>query len=850
MPLPTTLDRCGKCGTDLARNAAEGLCPTCLLLDGMEDAVTGGSPEPIASPTLSSFGDYQLLAEIARGGMGVVYKARQVSLNRIVAVKRILRGPLAQEAHLRRFRAEAELAARLQHPNIVAIHEVGEEAGEPFFSMDYVEGHSLAELAHNQPLPAKRAATYLKIISEAVAYAHSKGVLHRDLKPSNILIDEHDQPRVTDFGLAKRLDHSQLPALNQPLTLSGQVLGSPNFMPPEQAAGEMEAVRPASDVYSLGAVLYQLVTGRAPFIAETITLTLRLVAEAEPTSPRLLDPAVPLDLETICLKCLQKAPSRRYDTAQALADDLARFLQDKPILARPVSSAEKVWRWCRRNPSLAGTLATAGALLLIVAIGSPIAAFRIRLERTQAEAGRAEATIEASKSRQVAQFLEDMLKGVGPSAALGRDTTMLRGILDETANRLSRDLTNQPAVEAELRATIGQVYTQLGQYREAEAMQRRALALHRRLVGNEHPEVAKTLNRLAAALEGQYKWAEAESLDREALAIQRRRWGNEHVEVAYSLNSLGVQLAHLGRPDEASQLYHEALAIRRKLLGNDHRDVALTLSNLGALESDRQPVEAEKLYREALAILHRVFGDAHPDLEVPLDNLAIALSKQGKFAAAETVARQALALQASMLGVAHPHRARSLGILAGALEHQGKLAEAEPLNREALALKAKTLGYQHADTAISVWEVYRVLQAQGKLADAEAFARDQLVKLREAHGDQDLNVSYMLTSLAYALADKNRLSEAETPARDGLAIQRKLLDKEDPSLLGTISGLSGILDREGKWEEAEQLLREWLTIQEKRLGSDHVQVVNTHGWLNAIVAKEGKTAQPAAVRTE
>jgi len=336
-------------------------------------------------PSLKSFGDYEIIEEIARGGMGVVYRARQLSLNRVVAVKMILSGALAGDSERRRFRTEAETAARLQHPNIVAIHEVGEHEGHPFFSMDFVEGQSLAEIARHQPLPATRAARYLKTIAEAVQFAHSRGVLHRDLKPSNILIDQNDQPRITDFGLAKQLDDHQQSTLHHQLTITGEVLGSPNFMPPEQAMGCARDVSSVSDVYSLGAVLYQLLTGSAPFAAKTITQTLRLVVETEPVAPRLLNPVAPRDLETICLKCLAKEPRRRYESAQALADDLGRFLEDRPIAARPVGLAEKTWRWCKRNPALAASFAAGLMLLLTIAIGSPIAIWSVQRERLRAE---------------------------------------------------------------------------------------------------------------------------------------------------------------------------------------------------------------------------------------------------------------------------------------------------------------------------------------------------------------------------------------------------------------------------------------------------------------------------------
>ena len=291
--------------------------------------------------------------------MGIVYKARQVSLDRIVAVKMLLFGPLAQPELVQRFRTEAAAAASLQHPNIVAIHEVGFREGQHFFAMDYVAGRNLAEIVRDGPLPPKRAAGYVKTIAEAIQYAHERGILHRDLKPSNVLIDANDQPKVTDFGLAKRLEK------DTELTLSGQVLGSPNYMPPEQASAHRGLVGKRSDVYSLGAILYHLLTGRAPFVAPTVAETLQQVQNAEPVSPTVLNPHLPRDLKTICLKCLEKEPARRYQTAQELADELGRWLRQEPILARPVSRPEKAWRWCRRKPVVA-TL-TAAAMLAVPA---------------------------------------------------------------------------------------------------------------------------------------------------------------------------------------------------------------------------------------------------------------------------------------------------------------------------------------------------------------------------------------------------------------------------------------------------------------------------------------------------
>jgi tRNA A-37 threonylcarbamoyl transferase component Bud32/outer membrane protein assembly factor BamB len=325
--------------------------------------IAPGEPAAVpAGPPVRSFGDYELLAEIARGGMGVVWMARQVSLKRIVALKMILAGELADEADVRRFQMEAQTAANLQHPNIVAIHEVGRHEGQDYFSMEYVKGASLADLVRDNPLPPARAAAYIQTVAEAIDYAHRRGILHRDLKPANVLIDTSDQPRVTDFGLAKRIDR------DTGLTASGAVVGTPSYMPPEQASGQRGKLGPASDVYSLGAVLYELVTGRPPFRAATQMDTLLQVLEAEPAPPRLLNPGVGRDLETIILKCLAKEPAKRYATAQELADDLAAFREGRPIKARRPRLAERAIRWVRkqrRSAVLAAVAALVSAGLVV-----------------------------------------------------------------------------------------------------------------------------------------------------------------------------------------------------------------------------------------------------------------------------------------------------------------------------------------------------------------------------------------------------------------------------------------------------------------------------------------------------
>ncbi len=335
------------------------------------DAADSSANQDSPSIPLQVVGDYELLGEVARGGMGVVFRARQRSLGRIVAVKLLLGGHLAGETARARFREEAAAAATLQHPNIVAIHEIGEHEDLPYFSMDLVDGQTLAALVREGPLAAPRAARYVALTARAIAYGHQQGILHRDLKPSNVLVDTFDQPKVTDFGLAKRLAGS-----TPDLTLTGQILGTPAYSAPEQARDTNSATQ-RSDIYSLGALLYHLLTGRAPFQADSLEAILRQVATEEPVAPRRLNPSLSRDLENVCLKCLEKDPSQRYATASELADDLERFLAQEPVLARPVGPLARIWRWSRRHRLVASLIAILILTLVTAAVGSTLVAGRI-----------------------------------------------------------------------------------------------------------------------------------------------------------------------------------------------------------------------------------------------------------------------------------------------------------------------------------------------------------------------------------------------------------------------------------------------------------------------------------------
>jgi serine/threonine protein kinase/Flp pilus assembly protein TadD len=359
----TTGKFCRKCGAAIPPNSPQHSCGACLLETGLgaDEAVAGVDDPGRSIPMLMDFGDYELLEQIGRGGQGVVFRARQKSLNRIVALKVIGSGHWATEAHLKRFRLEAEAAASLEHPGIVPIHEVGERDGSCYFSMKFVEGGQLDEVTKREPMPIRRAVEFIAKVARTVHYAHEHGILHRDIKPGNILLDAKGEPHLTDFGLARLVESEST------VTRTMEVLGTPSYMAPEQAVGNNAAVGSATDVYGLGAVLYQLLTGQPPFAGGTTYETIKLLLDTEPRQPRLLNPKIDRDLSTICLKCLEKDPKRRYASALALAEDLECWLKHEPIQARRTGIFARGRKWVRRNPTSA--LLTASLVALAGASG-------------------------------------------------------------------------------------------------------------------------------------------------------------------------------------------------------------------------------------------------------------------------------------------------------------------------------------------------------------------------------------------------------------------------------------------------------------------------------------------------
>lgn len=442
-----------------------GLCSACLLATALDEDFDLGI-EPAALPAAGKlFGDYRLEEEIGRGGMGVVYRAQQLTLGRTVALKVLLATSYTDSEARYRFSKEAETAAALQHPGIVAIHAIGEQDGSPYLTMRFIDGANLSQLCGGHPIEPIRAAKFVSAIADAVQHAHDHGVFHRDLKPSNILVDKEDRPHITDFGIAKRSDDIF------DATLTGQILGSPNYLSPEQAAGNNAAVGPTTDVYGLGAILYYLLTGRAPFAAPSITETFKLVIETDPVAPRLLIPTISDELETVCLKCLEKESLRRYQTAHELALDLQRYLRHEPIMARPPSVGYRLIKFVRRN-RLAVTAATAvGVVLMIGTVVSMLLAVRARHAERVAELARSTAVSERARAEDLLTFMLGDLRG--QLARVGR-LDVLEAVGDKAmayfASRSAQDLDDVTlARRAKALTQIGEIRMAQARYAEATA---------------------------------------------------------------------------------------------------------------------------------------------------------------------------------------------------------------------------------------------------------------------------------------------------------------------------------------------------------------------------------------------
>lgn len=641
------------------------------------------SDPPGVGDKIRYFGDYELLEEIARGGMGVVFKARQLNLNRIVALKMILAGQFAGAEDIQRFYTEAEAAGQLDHPGIVPIFEIGEHSGQHYFSMAFVEGESLAQRIVDGPLPPNEAAELVKQISEAMAYAHERGVIHRDLKPANVLIAPSGQPKVTDFGLAKRSE------ADKDLTGTGQILGTPAYMPPEQAAGKVDGVGPIADVYSLGAILYCLLTGRPPFQAASPMDTLLQVLEQEPVPPRALNPLIDRDLETICLKCIEKDISKRYQSAHALGEELSRYLNHEPILARRAGRIEKTIRWCRRKPALASLFLAALIIASLLLLGGPLIAYQqnrlatqarlvadqqseFALEQARLKAAAEEqadlarqnqlaAEAESRRSKQILELLTTSFERVNPSRGARADLLAI-DVLRDVQNRLNE--LSSPLDKAELLDELAICFAGAGDTKAAIDCRRQYLELIDSIHGERSWETAWAKNRLALALRGGGRvedQPESLRLYQEAIEIAEQipEQANSPMMVRL-LNDISWAYQSFGKMPEALQYRERVVTLGREIAPQSGETITAMSDLAYALESQGDKERARSLLDEAhqLALTHH--GERSMTTIGVATTLAESMAKNGESDSAFKLLEGNLVVAEESLGEGH---SITLGIL-------------------------------------------------------------------------------------------------------------------------------------------------------------------------------------------
>jgi tetratricopeptide (TPR) repeat protein len=821
--------------------------------------------------------------------------AEQVEpLRRRVALKVIKLG-LDTRQIIARFEAERHALARMDHSGIARVFEAGATAtGRPYFVMELVEGVKVTDYCCEHDLSVQARLDLFVKICNAVQHAHQKGIIHRDLKPSNILVAFQDgmpAPKVIDFGIAKA---TREPLTDETILTSNlQFLGTPAYMSPEQAGWGGTDVDTRSDIYALGVLLYELLTGHTPFekkelLKAGIEEMRRVIQETEPLTPssrlsqemasinpktlaaksppgtqntgpanasldrlatvKELIPTVRGDLDWIVMKCLEKDRTRRYDSASSLALDVEHHLNNEPVTAAEPGNLYRLRKFVRRHRV---ELAMTSALALLLIAGAAISTWQaVRatraereqvLLRRQAQAAEKTSLAEATKSRQVAKFLTNMLNGVGPAVALGRDTTLLREILDKTAGRVSKELQDQPDVEATLLSAIGNVYDEIGSYDEALTIHHEALRLRKTSYGETNVWVADSLNDIGAVLLDQGKLAETEKLFRQALSMRRNVLTNGHPDIAASLNNLGVVLYTEGNLDEAEQMHREALTIRQKLYGRENEDVATSMHNLAnVLYARNQNREAEAMFREVEAIRRKLFGETNLNLATTLANLGSVLSAEGRYPESEAKFRDALAIQRQLRGQDHKDIAMLLYNVSCALQSEGKFPEAEGFCRDALAMQRKLLGPQHPDVAITLAGFASCLQVEGKFADAETAQREALDIQRKTLGDENPNIAVSLNNLGDVLRVEGKYTEAETETRSSLAMMRKLFGETNQFVAYSLATLANVLRDQGKLAEAEVAERETLSMRTNTLGPEHPEVAQSLNDLAVILAAQGR----------
>ncbi len=863
---------------------------------------------------------FRLIEPIGEGGMGTVWYAEQTApIKRKVALKLIKPG-LDSRSVLARFDTERQALALMDHPNIAKVFDGGiTDRGHPYFVMELVKGTSLTAFCDERRLDLNERIGLFVSVCQAIQHAHQKGVIHRDIKPSNIMVGLYDGkpvPKVIDFGVAK--------AIGPPLTdVSlhtdfGAVVGTAEYMSPEQAELDNIDIDTRSDVYSLGVLMYELLAGSPPFPRDELKVrglheVLRVIREVDPQRPSVklstsrmrasiaalrgiepeaLGKQLRGDLDWIVMKSLEKDRARRYDSPQAIARDLERYLRDEPVDACPPSARYRLrkflrrYRWQAAGVGLLLTTLVAGIVgtswQAIRATRAERAANHERDEKDQARrealasAGRARAAAESERkarreeavqrknaessakqaaeeaavSKAVNEFLQQDLLGLAGAEALLEarmkpdPDLKLATLLDRAMANIDRRFTDQPGVRMELQNTLAGAFFRIGRYEEAARLRKQLQQHFESTRGPEHPDTLRSSGQLGLIYLYQSRFAEAEPLLTSALDGLRRSQGYENPDTLAAMSSLGWLYIEQARYGEAEPLLSRCLETTRRMLGAEHAATVAAMNNLAALYQDQaQYARAERLLASSLEISRRVKGDEHPATLNAMNNLAGLYGKQARFGEAESLLSQCLEIQSRVQGPEHPQTLIAMDSLASLFHYQGRDSEAELLCTRCLEIRRRVMGAEHPDTLHSMHNLAAIYLDQGKYAEAEPLSIQVLEISRRALGPEHALTLTSMNNLARQYEGQSRFAEAEPLYVQCLEITRRLKGAEHPDTLFTMNNLASLYQTLTRYAEAEQLYIQSVERYRRVLGSEHPDTLRAMNNLGSLFWKLKKFDQ-------
>jgi serine/threonine protein kinase/tetratricopeptide (TPR) repeat protein len=829
---------------------------------------------------------YRVLRPHAIGGLGEVFVAEDLELHREVALKEIQERHAADAGSRGRFLLEAEITGRLEHPGIVPVYGLGcYEDGRPFYAMRFIKGDNLnsaierfhASRAGFAGVEFRQLLRRFLDICNSVAYAHSRGVLHRDLKPGNVMLGEFGETLLVDWGLAKVVGRGEpkggestlrpSPGSDVFQTAAGSAIGTPGFMSPEQAEGRLEALGPATDVYSLGATLYCLLAGRGPVQGGDVAAALEKVRRGDIPPASQVRANVPKALAAICVKAMALVPGERYASALTLAQDLEHWLADEPVAAYPDPLPARAGRWARKHRTLVTTAAT--AMLLALASASAglfvVGGLNGRLEAANGELTRSNAALEAARAEAdekrreaerernvavaVSDFLQKDLLGqadIGNQPLLGekaeRDPNItVAQLLDRASEAVEGKFAGQPETEAAIRLTIGDAYYAMGKHELAQPQLERSLALREEKLGADHPDTLTSKNNLAVLYHALEKYDQAESLFLEVLRLSEKRLGADHPDTLRSKNNLAVLYKDQGKYDRAEALHLEVLRLSEERLGADHPLTLASKNNLSALYHARgKHGQAEPLLLEVLRLREGKLGADHPDTLTGKRNLALLYRDQGKYDRAEPLHLEVLRLSEKGLGADHPFTLRSKNNLADLYSAVGKYEKAEPLFLEVVPQLEKRLGADHPDTLTGKNNLAALYWRMRKLDRSVPLFEEVLRQQTKSPGAGHPDTLRTLANLGVNYKDAGRLEEGIRRLEECLAKARSLPGGVPASLAWVPPQLADAYVRAKQFAKAEPLLLEVVGQREKKQGANHPDTLTGKNSLAEVYRDLGK----------